>query len=67
MLYGAGQIPVNRGAADAALALKQAEEALKEGAAVIIYPEGTATRDPGCGRWRPRPASPGWPSRPGRR
>lgn len=47
LLYGCGQIPVKRGAADAALALKQAEEALKEGAAVIIYPEGTATRDPG--------------------
>ncbi|MGH3264123.1 MAG: lysophospholipid acyltransferase family protein [Trebonia sp.] len=47
MLYRCGQIPVNRGAADAALALKKAEEALKEGAAVIIYPEGTATRDPG--------------------
>jgi 1-acyl-sn-glycerol-3-phosphate acyltransferase len=47
MLYGCGQIPVNRGAADAALSLKQAEAALKEGAAVIIYPEGTATRDPG--------------------
>jgi 1-acyl-sn-glycerol-3-phosphate acyltransferase len=46
MLYKCGQIPVNRGAKDAALALKQAEEALKEGAAVIIYPEGTATRDP---------------------
>ena len=49
MLYGAGQIPVNRGAADAAKALKQAEQALKEGEAVIIYPEGTATRDPD--RW----------------
>jgi 1-acyl-sn-glycerol-3-phosphate acyltransferase len=47
MLYGAGQIPVNRGAADAAQALKKAEQALKEGEAVIIYPEGTATRDPG--------------------
>jgi 1-acyl-sn-glycerol-3-phosphate acyltransferase len=47
MLYGCGQIPVNRGAADAALSLKQAEQALSEGAAVIIYPEGTATRDPG--------------------
>jgi 1-acyl-sn-glycerol-3-phosphate acyltransferase len=47
MLYGCGQIPVNRGAKDAALSLKQAEEALAEGAAVIIYPEGTATRDPG--------------------
>jgi 1-acyl-sn-glycerol-3-phosphate acyltransferase len=46
LLYGCGQIPVNRGAKDAALALKQAEQALKEGAAVIIYPEGTATRDP---------------------
>jgi 1-acyl-sn-glycerol-3-phosphate acyltransferase len=46
MLYGCGQIPVNRGATDAALALKKAEQALREGAAVIIYPEGTATRDP---------------------
>src|ERR1700760_1014486 len=46
LLYGCGQIPVNRGAADAALALKQAEQQLREGAAVIIYPEGTATRDP---------------------
>jgi 1-acyl-sn-glycerol-3-phosphate acyltransferase len=46
MLYGAGQIPVNRGAADAAQALRQAEQALKDGEAVIIYPEGTATRDP---------------------
>ena len=47
LLYGCGQIPVNRGAKDAAQALRQAEDALKEGAAVIIYPEGTATRDPG--------------------
>jgi 1-acyl-sn-glycerol-3-phosphate acyltransferase len=46
MLYGCGQIPVNRGSADAAKSLKQAEQALAEGAAVIIYPEGTATRDP---------------------
>jgi 1-acyl-sn-glycerol-3-phosphate acyltransferase len=46
MLYGCGQIPVNRGGADAAVALKQAEQALSDGAAVIIYPEGTATRDP---------------------
>ena len=46
LLYGCGQIPVNRGAKDAAQALRQAEQALKDGAAVIIYPEGTATRDP---------------------
>ena len=45
-LYKAGQLPVHRGAADAALVLKQAEEALANGAAVIIYPESTATRDP---------------------
>src|SRR6516164_1819139 len=37
-LHKAGQLPVNRGAADAALVLKQAEQALAAGAAVIIYP-----------------------------
>jgi 1-acyl-sn-glycerol-3-phosphate acyltransferase len=46
LLVGCGQIPVNRGGKDAAQALKQAEQALADGAAVIIYPEGTATRDP---------------------
>jgi 1-acyl-sn-glycerol-3-phosphate acyltransferase len=46
MLRGCGQIPVDRSGKDAAAALKQAEQALSEGAAVIIYPEGTATRDP---------------------
>jgi 1-acyl-sn-glycerol-3-phosphate acyltransferase len=45
-LYKAGQLPVHRGRADAALVLKQAEQALAEGAAVVIYPEATATRDP---------------------
>jgi len=42
-----GQLPVHRGRADAALVLGEAEKRLAEGAAVIIYPEGTATRDPG--------------------
>jgi 1-acyl-sn-glycerol-3-phosphate acyltransferase len=37
---------VHRGRADAALVLKEAEKRLAEGAAVIFYPEGTATRDP---------------------
>lgn len=46
-LYKAGQLPVHRGRADAGLVLKQAEKALAEGAAVVIYPESTATRDPG--------------------
>jgi 1-acyl-sn-glycerol-3-phosphate acyltransferase len=45
-LYKAGQLPVHRGRADAALVLKEAEKALEAGAAVIIYPESTATRDP---------------------
>ena len=45
-LYKAGQLPVHRGRADAGLVLKQAEKALAEGAAVVIYPESTATRDP---------------------
>jgi 1-acyl-sn-glycerol-3-phosphate acyltransferase len=42
-----GQLPVHRGRADAALVLSEAGKRLAEGAAVIIYPEGTATRDPG--------------------
>jgi 1-acyl-sn-glycerol-3-phosphate acyltransferase len=46
LLYKDGQLPVHRGRADAALVLKKAEEALRDGACVIIYPEGTATRDP---------------------
>jgi 1-acyl-sn-glycerol-3-phosphate acyltransferase len=45
-LHEAGQLPVHRGRADAALVLKDAERALASGAAVIIYPEATATRDP---------------------
>ncbi|MCW2935721.1 MAG: phospholipid/glycerol acyltransferase [Actinomycetia bacterium] len=46
VLRRAGQLPVHRGRTDAALVLKQAERDLADGAAVIIYPEGTATRDP---------------------
>ena len=42
-----GQLPVRRGQADAAHVLKVAEQALAAGECVIIYPEGTATRDPG--------------------
>jgi 1-acyl-sn-glycerol-3-phosphate acyltransferase len=45
-LRAAGQLPVNRGAADAALVVKDAETALAQGECVVIYPEGTATRDP---------------------
>jgi 1-acyl-sn-glycerol-3-phosphate acyltransferase len=46
LMYKLGQLPVYRGRGDAALVLKQAEEALQAGACVVVYPEGTATRDP---------------------
>jgi 1-acyl-sn-glycerol-3-phosphate acyltransferase len=45
-LRAAGQLPVERGQADAALVLKDAERQLEAGECVIVYPEGTATRDP---------------------
>jgi 1-acyl-sn-glycerol-3-phosphate acyltransferase len=45
-LRACGQFPVNRGAADAALVLKDAERALDHRECLIFYPEGTATRDP---------------------
>lgn len=41
-----GQLPVHRGRADIALVLRDAERGVREGACVIFYPEGTATRDP---------------------
>jgi 1-acyl-sn-glycerol-3-phosphate acyltransferase len=41
-----GQLPVYRGRADAALVLKDAEQGIRQGACVIVYPEGTASRDP---------------------
>ena len=42
-----GQLPVYRDRGDAALVLRDAERAIREeNASVIVYPEGTATRDP---------------------
>lgn len=46
IVRGAGQIPVHRGTADAAQALQGAVAALGRGEMVLIYPEGTVTRDP---------------------
>lgn len=46
LLYGCGQIPVHRGTADASKALTAAVDALNSGEAVVVYPEGTLTRDP---------------------
>jgi 1-acyl-sn-glycerol-3-phosphate acyltransferase len=41
-----GQLPVYRNRGDAALVLKSAEAALRDNQCVIVYPEGTASRDP---------------------
>jgi 1-acyl-sn-glycerol-3-phosphate acyltransferase len=46
IMFKLGQLPVYRGRGDAGLVLKQAEQALRGGACVVVYPEGTATRDP---------------------
>jgi 1-acyl-sn-glycerol-3-phosphate acyltransferase len=43
---GAGQIPVLRHTPDAAQALSAAVEALEGGECLVIYPEGTITKDP---------------------
>jgi len=44
-LAGAGQIPVSRGSGDRT-PLATAERALASGEIVLVYPEGTASRDP---------------------
>lgn len=46
IVEGAKQIPVYRKASDASAAVAPAVEALKQGECVLIYPEGSATRDP---------------------
>jgi 1-acyl-sn-glycerol-3-phosphate acyltransferase len=46
VMRGAGQIPVYRHTADASLALRDAVAALDRGECVVIYPEGTVSRDP---------------------
>jgi 1-acyl-sn-glycerol-3-phosphate acyltransferase len=48
IFIGANQIPVYRGTSDAANALSAAVDAVNEGECVLIYPEGSATRDPDC-------------------
>jgi 1-acyl-sn-glycerol-3-phosphate acyltransferase len=56
IVRGADQIPVHRGERDGAAALSDAVEALRDGEAVLIYPEGTITRDPD---WWPMTAKTG--------
>lgn len=45
-IRGTGQVPVHRGSADARASLRDAVSVLQEGGRVLIYPEGTVTRDP---------------------
>ncbi|MFI7676467.1 lysophospholipid acyltransferase family protein [Actinophytocola sp. NPDC049390] len=52
MISGAGSIPVYRDGANAGDSLVAAREALRDGKLVVIYPEGTITKDPD-----------GWPMR----
>ncbi|GLZ41707.1 lysophospholipid acyltransferase family protein [Actinokineospora sp. NBRC 105648] len=52
MLAGSGGIPVYRGSAEAKHSLSAAHDALQTGKVVLIYPEGTITKDPD-----------GWPMR----
>lgn len=46
ILLGSGGIPVYRGQTNAGDALREAHRTLREGKLVLIYPEGTITRDP---------------------
>jgi 1-acyl-sn-glycerol-3-phosphate acyltransferase len=54
VVRGADQIAVHRGTSDAAAALSDAVQALRDGEAVLIYPEGTITRDPDDWPMRPK-------------
>ncbi len=46
ILRATGQIPVQRDSADAQVSLRDAIAALRQDKVVVIYPEGTITRDP---------------------
>ncbi len=46
VMAGSGQIPVYRGSVEAKDSLRHANEALAKGRVVVVYPEGTITRDP---------------------
>ena len=46
LLRASGQVPVHRGAADGGAALVAARAALAEGGCVVMYTDGTLTKDP---------------------
>jgi len=54
VLRGAQQIPVYRESRDAAKALDAAVRALDRGATVVVYPEGTTTKNPDFSPLRPK-------------
>ncbi|GAA4320043.1 hypothetical protein GCM10023162_27070 [Klenkia terrae] len=54
ILRAAGQIPVYRGTSAAQSSMSAAEQALAAGEVVIIYPEGSVTRDPDWWPMQPR-------------
>jgi 1-acyl-sn-glycerol-3-phosphate acyltransferase len=54
LLRAAGQIPVYRETRDAAHSLVEAVAAMRDGAAVVIYPEGTTTRNLDFSPMRPK-------------
>jgi 1-acyl-sn-glycerol-3-phosphate acyltransferase len=47
ILTSAGQIPVYRASSDASLAFSAAVAAVEAGECLVVYPEGTMSRDPG--------------------
>ncbi|GLY66984.1 lysophospholipid acyltransferase family protein [Amycolatopsis taiwanensis] len=47
IFLGSGGIPVYRGSSTAGDSLRAAHQALREGKMVVIYPEGTVTKEPG--------------------
>lgn len=46
IMTGAGSIPVARGTSSAGDSLRAAHQALEDGKVIVIYPEGTITKDP---------------------
>jgi 1-acyl-sn-glycerol-3-phosphate acyltransferase len=46
LFRSAGQIPVYRDSRDAMLAIRDAIKAIERGEVIIVYPEGTMTKDP---------------------
>lgn len=57
VLTGARQVPVLRGSSHAGDSLAAARRALAEGSTVVVYPEGTLTRDPDLWPMRGRPGA----------